>query len=157
MLSKNYNFGQRFMLMNFRLKYHVSEKTTLKPDVILENIQSQLNEKKYDIISISDNNVKFKTNPWELRWRHSPTKLDGGEFELSRVEGHTIIKLSYYDNVLLTVLLVVGMIIGLITTGDYEPIPIFIAFFLITGIIHIFTLKSKAGELLTGILNNDTP
>ncbi|MDB4922107.1 MAG: hypothetical protein JWQ54_4090 [Mucilaginibacter sp.] len=140
--------------MKFRLNYHVSEKTILEPGVILQNIQLHLNYKKYDIISAADNIVKFKTNPWELRWRHSPTKLDGGEFELNTSNDCTTITLNYYDNILLTLLLVVGMMISLISEGDYEPIPFFIAFFLITGLIHIITLKSKARELLKNILKD---
>ncbi|ASU32398.1 hypothetical protein MuYL_0495 [Mucilaginibacter xinganensis] len=44
--------------------------------------------------------------------------------------------------------------ISFICEGNYEPLPFFICFFLITGIIHVITLKSKARELLRNILQD---
>jgi len=142
--------------MNFRLNYHVSGETALMANVVVENIQSQLNEKKYDIVSIDHNSIKFKTNPWELRWNFSPTKLDGGEFELSNSNGYTMVALHYYENILPTLLIIAGIATISIADGEYEAIPFFSAFFLITGIIHVSILKSKARELLEEILNSDT-
>lgn len=143
--------------MKFRLNYHVSEETALTANVIVENIQSQLNEKKYDIISIGHNSIKFKTNPWELRWSFSPITLDGGEFKLTNSKSGSTIELNYYDNILPRLFVIAFLAISLIIEGAYEGILFFVAFFLITGIIHTFILKSKARELLEEILNSDTP
>ncbi|MEO6630580.1 MAG: hypothetical protein ABIN13_02620 [Mucilaginibacter sp.] len=142
--------------MKFRLNYKVSEKTALDHEVIILNILSRLSHKKYKVISFTESNFKFKTNPWELGWNFSPITIDGGEFKLTNSKNGSTIELNYYDNILPRLFVIAFLAITLIIEGAYEGILFFVAFFLITGIIHTFTLKNRARELLREILNTDT-
>jgi len=140
--------------MAFRLNHHISEKTALENETIILNTLAELSDKKYTVISFTDSNLKFKTNPWEIGWNFSPVTLDGGEFNLTVSDQETLVTLNYYDGFLPRIVTITFLTICLIFDGQYDGILFFSAFFLITSIIHHFILKNNAKELLWNILNN---
>ena len=47
-----------------KIKLRVSQNTTLDPKVINGLILLKLKDKKYDVLEVTDNSVKFYDNPW---------------------------------------------------------------------------------------------
>jgi hypothetical protein len=142
--------------MDLKIEYHISKTTSLPTQAIIERIRFQLNEKEYRLMGETNQSVRFDINQWALRWNYKPTRLDGGEFEISTADNCTTVSLSYYSDLLTPLIMYIAMIAFLLINKAYEGILFFGAFYLITGIIHLVTSKIKAKELLNDILDETT-
>ncbi|QTE37134.1 hypothetical protein J3L18_29170 [Mucilaginibacter gossypii] len=142
--------------MDLKIKSQISQTTVLQTQAIIEKILFQLNEKEYRLINETDKSVKFDISQWQLRWNFEPTRLDGGEFEVSTADNCTMVSLTYYNDLLIPLIMLAALSTLLLIDGQYEGIIFFGAFYLITGIIHLITSKTKAKELLNDILDITT-
>jgi hypothetical protein len=143
--------------MDFKLRYHISKETDMEPDELIERILFQLNDKKYRIIDVTNKSVKFNTNPWMPKPNWTPTKLDGGEFEIVVADAITTLSFKYYDNFLPPLIAIALFFIVTINDTEYQAILFFGIFFSITGIIHNVTIRTKAKEMLNAIVDIPLP
>jgi hypothetical protein len=137
--------------MNFKLKYQLIQTTNLESELLIERMQLVLNDKGYRLINITNDSVKFDTNPWKFEWNFSPTTLDGGEFKITASNDERTIHLDYYFNILPGLFSLLFLIMVVINAGEYDGVLFFGSFFLIASVVHIFVLKGKAKELLHDI------
>jgi hypothetical protein len=95
----------------------VSQSTTIDPKIIIGRIQLKLQDKRYDILEVTGNSVKFYDDPWVLRWRHQQVRtLDGGSFKID----NKLVILNYYLNLWPPLIGVSIPIIGTLLAGAYE-------------------------------------
>lgn len=94
--------------MDLKIKSQISQTTALQTQAIIEKILFQLNEKEYRLINKTDKSVKFDINQWQLRWNFKPTRLDGGEFEISTADNCTMLSLTYYNDLLTPLIMLAG-------------------------------------------------
>lgn len=117
----------------------------MEPELIIERLVAQLQALKYGIVSIREAEIIFNDGPG-IKWRHEPSQIDEGVFNLSTQDNETLIKLTYiisYWSYLLSVLFFL-----LLSTFEDPYILYLVAFILISGLIEHFTLKSKAKSLV---------
>jgi len=141
----------RGMVM-MKINFQVSQLTTNDPQVIIRRIQLKLKEKKYDILEVTDNSVKFYDDPWVLRWTHQQAmRLDGGSFKIN----DTSIALNYYLNLWPPLIGVSIPVIGTVLAGAYDGTIFFMTFIIIALCVQTVISKNVAKDMLTGILSND--
>jgi hypothetical protein len=145
--------------MNFKLNYRTSASTTMSTNDVGQRIQYQLHADKYAILQAERRIIKFKDNPWALRWNFSPFKLDGGEFAIDDGQaGEKQVTLKYYVNFLPFILQIIFMFSFILGTGaPIEAILFFLVFFAVAITIENLRARGKAKELLAEVLNANIP
>jgi hypothetical protein len=85
--------GGMCKLMKFT--YKIEQVTTLKPDVAIKILINKLDSRKYDILSLSDNQIVFCDEFPLVRMRHEPSQFDEGTIDLQPLGNRTLVKLTY--------------------------------------------------------------
>ncbi len=136
-----------------KLKFQVSQNTTLDPEIINGLILLKLKDKKYDVLEVSDNKVKFYDNPWVLRWNFQQVgRLDGGSFKINTINNATQVTLHFYLNLFPVLIAMSIPVIGTIIEGVYEGTIFFIVFFIVAMSIQAIISKNVARDMLTAML-----
>jgi hypothetical protein len=141
-------------LVGIKLRFKVSQSTILEPPIVIERIHLKLNDKKYNVIEVTDNTVIFKERPWVLMWNfQAARRLDGGHFEIDLSNNGQSVSLNYYINLL--PLLVAITLLEIFTIRDriYDASIFFGVFFLIAGFIQTIVVRGVARQMLREILD----
>jgi len=139
-----------------KMKFHVSQITTLDPKIINGLILLKLRDRKYDVLEATDNGVKFYDNPWVLRWNFQQVRrLDGGIFKIDTSNNCTSVILNYHLSLWQPLIAVSIPVIGAIIEGAYEGTIFFVIFLTIALFIQTIISKSVARDMLMAILNED--
>jgi len=128
-----------------KITYHIEQVSTLEPKLIIERLVAQLQGLKYGIVSIREAEIIFNDAPG-IKWRHEPSQIDEGVFNLSTQNNETLVKLTYtisYWSYILTVLFFLWLSIS-----EDAQILYLVAFMLIFGLVEHFNLKFKAKSLI---------
>jgi hypothetical protein len=141
-------------LVAIKLTLQVSQSTILEPPIVIDRILLKLKGKKYNVIEVTDNSVKFKERPWVLMWNfQAARRLDGGSFKIDVSDNGISVSLHYYLNLLPLFVAVAILEIATIYNGAYEGSIFFAVFFLIGGIIQIITSRGVAKGMIKEIIN----
>lgn len=136
-----------------KIKFRVSQNTTLDPKVINSLILLKLKDKKYDVLEVTDNSVKFYDNPWVLRWNFQQVRrLDGGSFNINVSNNTILVTLHFYLNLFPVLIGVSIPVIGTIVNGAYEGTIFFVVFIIVALFIQTIISKSVARDMLMAIL-----
>jgi hypothetical protein len=139
-----------------KIKFRVSQNTTLDPKVINGLILLKLKDKNYDVLEVTDNCVKFYDNPWVLRWNFQQVRrLDGGSFNISISNNAILVTLHFYLNLFPVLIGVSIPVIGTIVEGAYEGTIFFVIFIIVALFIQTIISKSVARDMLMAILSKD--
>lgn len=139
-----------------KIKFRVSQNTTLDPKVIKGFILLKLNDKEYDVLEVNDNSVKFYDNPWVLRWNFQQTsRLDGGSFNIDTFNNTVLVTLHFYLNLFPPLIGVSIPVIGTIVEGAYEGTIFFVIFIIVALAIQTVISRSAARDMLMAILSED--
>jgi hypothetical protein len=139
-----------------KMKFLVSQITSVAPQIINGLIQIKLRDKKYDILEVTDNSVKFYDNPWVLRWRSEQVRrLDEGVFTIDTTDNNTSVNLHYHLNLLQPLIGISIPVIGTIIIGAYYGTVFFISFIIIALCVQSIISRNVAKDMLIAILNED--
>lgn len=139
-----------------KIKFRVSQATNLDLKIINGLILFKLKDKKYDVLEVTDNSVKFYDNPWVLRWNFQQVRrLDGGTFETTVSDNGILVSLYFYLNLFPGLIGVSIPVIGTIIEGAYEGTIFFIIFIIVALFIQTIISKSVARDILKEILSED--
>ena len=141
---------------NFKLRFQTSQQTNLNSPIIVSKILVKLEDKKYEICKVTDKSVTFKWNPFRPVWNfQAPYILDGGNFEITKSEAGSIVVLNYFINPVSYILIWFGLVILLITEGQYLGILFLGTLILIFAIVQYNVTKNEGEDLLSDILATD--
>ncbi len=148
--------GRNTIKMDLRLKYQISGTTNLSTDVIIEKIKQELVNKKYRILDSNDQSIEFDINPWRMAPRGEEIKISGGKFEIGLIGEQVVVTLSYYNHIVMLLLISTVFMVFVSTSAPIELILVFALFFTIVITLAIIAGKSKGQELLNDILGIQT-
>ncbi|NHA04652.1 hypothetical protein G7092_12635 [Mucilaginibacter sp. HC2] len=136
-----------------KLKFKISQTTSLAPEIIIDRIKVELDQNKYRVLNITNNSVKFDESPWKLMWNfEAMRRLDGGKFDVNLQDNLTSVTFSYYRSLIAPIIILTVISISLIKDGEYYAPLGFFLFYVITLTFNAFTLKNVANEMLNNIL-----
>ncbi|MBB6110645.1 hypothetical protein [Mucilaginibacter lappiensis] len=136
-----------------KLKFKISQTTSLAPEIIIDRIKAELDQNKYRVLNITNNSVKFDESPWKLMWNfEAMRRLDGGKFDVNLQDNLTSVTFSYYRSLIGPLIILTVISIGLIRDGEYYAPLGFLLFYVIALTFNAFTLKDVANEMLNDIL-----
>jgi len=139
-----------------KIKFQISQTTELDPEIITGLILLKLKDKKYDVLEVTRNNVKFYDNPWVWRWSFQQAeRLDGGDFKIDTTDNCTSVTLNYYFNLWPSLIGVSIPVIGTIIAGFYDGAAFFIIFILIALSVQALISKNVARNMLSAILTKN--
>jgi hypothetical protein len=140
-------------ISSFKLKFQISQTTHFATSNVIDRILVRLQDKKYQISNVTNSSVRFGQNTSKLVWNFkAPYVLDGGNFEITRSEQETVVVLSYFINVLPSLLIIIALLIFVVIQGEYFGIFFFGLFYIIAGSFQYTITKSAGRELLTSVL-----
>lgn len=138
---------------NFKLKFQTSQITNLASPIIINKIITKLQDKKYEI---TERRITFERNSFQLVPNFkAPYILDGGNFEIIKSEQETVVVLSYFINVLYSLLIIIALITFATIQGEYFDIFFFGTFYLIARTFQYTITKNAGRDLLRNILTED--
>ncbi|SDP60756.1 hypothetical protein SAMN05428975_2049 [Mucilaginibacter sp. OK268] len=136
-----------------KLKFKISQTTNLAPEIIIDRIKGELDQKKYRVLTMTNSSVKFDESPWKLMWNFQAVRrLDGGEFEVSLQDNLTSVTFSYYLSLIAPIIILIAISIGLIKDGEYYAPLFFLLFYVVAVTFQVITLKDVANEMLSEII-----
>ena len=145
----------RVMPYQMKINFRVSQVTNLDPEVINGLIQLELRDKRYDVLEVTNNSVRFYDNPWVFRWSGQQImRLDGGIFKIDTSDNCISVTLNYYFRLWSLVGISIP-VIGTIIEGVYEGTIFFVIVIAIAMFIQTNISKGVATDMLTKILNED--
>lgn len=138
---------------SFKISFQTSQTTDLPNELIVFNIRSKLRAEGYEILTLPDKSLSFKFPPFKFVWNfEAPYILDGGVFKISQTEQGTMVTLSYFVNMLYSLLVFIFLTTVVIIDGEYWAILFFGTFFFAASIFQYFTSKNVGKKLLTSIV-----
>ena len=143
-------------ISNFKLKFKTSQTTNLNTSVIINKILTELRDKKYEIQEVTTESVVFKWNQFRLVPNYKAGYiLDGGNFEIIKSDQETVVVLSYFINILYSLIIIAALITFVILQGEYFGIFFFGIFYLIAASFQYTMTKNAGIELLRNIFTED--
>lgn len=139
--------------MFYRIRFYREKTTQVSPTVILDRIQSILEEKNYVPGETKNNKVLLREDYFQIRWSWSwISRVDRGEFEIVPLGGgESIVKFAFYISYLFELIVVTfATIIGLTTEAGFG-VFIWIVLLLFHLLAHVCCSIIACEEMLEKI------
>ena len=139
--------------INYKLKFQISQVTTLDKELLVKRLIKRLQDEKYVITNVSENSIEFNNYRESsfMSTHKGLNKLQEGEFSMEGI-GNGEISLKYY--IPYKVLMFISLAMLLLCIIWWTPGYLFpLGFLLVSFLISIDSSKSIARTLLNNILN----